>query len=151
MLRLMILPQIKILAVGKVKENYILEGMHEYLKRMKGRIEIVEIKDSTKEKESIEITRKLEKLDRFLTVALDEHGKEMTSLEFSEFIKNNFNKNLCFIVGGPDGLDKSILEGVDHTLALSRMTFTHEMARLLLVEQLYRAFSIIDGKKYHRG
>jgi len=78
MLRLMILPQIKILAVRKVKESYILEGMHEYLKRMKGRIEIVEIKDSTKEKESIEITRKLEKLDRFLTVALDEHGKEMT-------------------------------------------------------------------------
>ena len=151
MLRLMILPQIKILAVGKVKESCILEGIHEYLKRMKGRIEIVEVKDSTKEKEGIEIAGRLEKLDGFLTVALNEHGKEMASLEFSEFIKNNFNKNLCFIVGGPDGLDKSILEGVDHTLALSRMTFTHEMARLLLVEQLYRAFSIIDGKKYHRG
>jgi len=145
------MPQIKILAVGKVKENYILEGMHEYLKRMKGRIEIVEIKDSTKEKESIEITRKLEKLDRFLTAALDEHGKEFTSLEFSEFIKANSNRSICFIIGGPDGLDRSILEGVDHTLALSRMTFTHEMARLLLVEQLYRAFSIIEGKKYHRG
>ena len=151
MLRLMILPQIKILAVGKVKESCILEGIHEYLKRMKGRIEIVEVKDSTKEKEGIEIAGRLEKLDGFLAAALDEHGKEFTSLEFSEFIKANSNRSICFIIGGPDGLDKSILEGVDHTLALSRMTFTHEMARLLLVEQLYRAFSIIEGKKYHRG
>ena len=143
--------QIKLLAVGKVKEGYIIEGIHEYLKRMRNkRIEIAEVRDSTKEEEGMDILKRLERLDGFLAVALDEHGKELTSLEFSGFIKNNFNKNLCFIIGGSDGLDSSVLERVDHAIALSRMTLTHEMARLLLVEQLYRAFSIIDGKKYHR-
>ncbi len=144
--------RIKILAVGKIKENYILEGIEEYLKRMANkRIETIEIKDSNKQKEGEEILNKLERLEGYLKIALDEHGKELTSLEFSEFIRKNINRDVCFIIGGPDGLDKKILESVDHIIALSRMTFTHEMIRLFLVEQLYRAFSIIEGKEYHRN
>lgn len=143
--------KIKILAVGKIKEKWVLEGIEEYLKRMKERkIELVEVKDSDKQKEGLEIINKLEKLEGFVKIVLDEHGKEFTSLEFSEFIKKNIQKNLCFIIGGPDGLDKSVLQKCDHVIALSRITFTHEMARLFLIEQLYRAFTIIEKKNYHR-
>jgi len=145
------MPRIKILAVGKIKENYIFEGIEEYLKRMvKRRIEIIEVKDSTRKKEREEMLNKLEKLEGYLIIGLDEHGKEFTSAGFSEFMKKNLQLDICFIIGGPDGLDKKVLEKVDHTFALSQMTFTHEMVRLFLVEQLYRAFSIIEGKKYHR-
>ena len=146
------MPRIKILAVGKIKDNWILEGIEEYLKRMRNkRIKVIEIKDSNKQKEGKEILNKLKKLQGYLTIGLDEHGKELTSLEFSEFIKKNITRDICFIIGDPDGLDKSVLDKVDHKLALSRMTFTHEMVRLFLVEQLYRAFSIIERKKYHRN
>ena len=144
--------KIKILAVGKIKENYILEGIQEYLKRMKNRrIEMIEMKDSTREKECVEILKRLGKLEGYLTIGLDEHGEELTSVGFSEFMKNNLQQDICFIIGGPDGLDKKVLEKVDHILALSQMTFTHEMVRLFLIEQLYRAFTIIEGKNYHRN
>jgi len=143
--------KIKILAVGKIKENYILEGIEEYLKKMKNRrIEMIEMKDSTRKKEGGKILKRLEKLEGYITIGLDEHGEKFTSVGFSEFMKKTLQRDICFIIGGPDGLDKKVLENVDHTLALSQMTFTHEMARLFLVEQLYRAFSIIEGKKYHR-
>ncbi len=145
------MPRIKILAVGKIKEDYIEAGIHEYMKRMRNRrMEILEIDDSNKKKEGKEILEKLQKLRRFKVIALDEHGKQLTSVEFAKFIEKNINQDLCFVIGGPDGLDKNVLESVDHILALSRMTFNHEMARLFLIEQLYRAYSIIEGKTYHR-
>ncbi len=146
------MPQIKIIAVGKIKEKYILEGIQEYLKRMKNKkINIIEIKDSNKQKEGLDILNKIKKLEEYLIISLDEHGKELTSFELSDFIEENSQKNLCFIIGGPDGLNKLISSESDHIIALSQMTFTHEMARLFLIEQLYRAFSIIEGKKYHRS
>jgi 23S rRNA (pseudouridine1915-N3)-methyltransferase len=143
--------RIRILAVGGIKEDYVAQGIHEYMKRMKNkRIEIIELSDSSKKEEGEEILGKIEELKRFKTIALDEHGKELTSIEFAKFFKDNINQNLCFIIGGPDGLDKSVLDKVDYTFAISRMTLTHEMARLFLIEQIYRAFSIIKGKTYHR-
>ena len=145
------MPRIAILTVGKIKENYVQDGIDEYMKRMKNRrIVMIEVKDFGKEKEGEEISRKLGRLDGYLTVSLDEHGKELTSKEFSGFIDSNISRDICFIIGGPDGLAKSVLEKTDHKISLSRMTFNHEMARLFLIEQLYRAFSIIDGKEYHR-
>ena len=142
---------IKIIAVGKIKENYVEEGIQEYLKRMKKRkIELIEIKDSNKKNEGLDILNKISKMGDYVKIALDEHGEELTSIEFSEFIKENLTKDMCFIIGGPDGIDDKVFEKVDHKFALSKMTFNHEMARLFLIEQLYRAFSIIDGKKYHR-
>jgi len=146
------MPKIKILAVGKIKENYILEGIQEYMKRMRTRrLEIIELDDSTKEKEGEKILKRLEKLEGYMTIVLDEHGEGFTSIGFSEFMKKNLQLDICFIIGGPDGLDKSVLDKVDHAIALSQMTFTHEMVRLFLVEQLYRVFSIIEGKSYHRN
>jgi len=143
--------RIRILAVGGIKEDYVAEGINEYMKRMKNkRIEVIELDDSSKKEEGDEILEKIKKLTRFKTIALDEHGKELTSVEFAKFFKDNINQDLCFIIGGPDGLDKRVLDKADHTFTLSRMTLTHEMARLLLIEQIYRAFSIIKGKTYHR-
>ena len=143
--------RIKILAVGKIKENYILEGIYEYVKRMKNkRLEIIELKDSTKEEECNYILEKFKKLKGYITISLDEHGKELTSIEFAEFIKRIKLKDIVFIIGGPDGLNKPILDKVDYKISLSRMTLTHEMARLFLIEQIYRAFTIIEGKRYHR-
>jgi len=145
------MPKIKILAVGKIKENYVKKGIEEYMKRMGNRrLEIIELKDSTKQKEGGDILNRLKKLEGYITIALDEHGKGLTSFEFAGFIKKITQRDICFIIGGPDGLDESVLNKADYKIALSQMTFTHEMARLFLIEQLYRAFSIIEGKKYHR-
>jgi 23S rRNA (pseudouridine1915-N3)-methyltransferase len=143
--------RIRILAVGKIKENYIEEGIREYMKRMRNkRIETIEVKDSDKEQEGKEMIKKLEKLKDYLFVVLDEHGEELTSEQFAKFIKTHLNKDLCFVIGGPDGLDRNVIEKADKIISLSRMTFNHEMTRLFLIEQLYRGFSIIEGKTYHR-
>ncbi|RLG14770.1 MAG: 50S rRNA methyltransferase [Candidatus Nanohalarchaeota archaeon] len=146
------MPHIKIISVGRIKEKYIQAGIDVYQKRMSNRrVELIEIKDFGKAKEGEKIISLLEKAKDLFIVALDEHGREFTSTEFSEFLKKNLNNNICFVVGGPDGLDKSILQKADKIISLSRMTFTHEMARLFLMEQIYRGFSIMNGKKYHRS
>ena len=83
-------------------------------------------------------------------IALTHPGKQFTSHEFSaELTKLEQHNNLFFIIGGPLGLDKSILERANFTLSLSPMTFTHQMARIILEEQIYRAFMIKEGRKYH--
>ena len=143
------MPKITIIAVGKIKERYVLGGIGEYMKRMRDRVDFIEVKDSNKAKEGDDILKKLERFEG-LKVALDEHGDEMTSLQFADFA-GDAGRNTCFVIGGPDGLSEPVLKNVDKKIALSRMTFNHEMARLFLVEQLYRAFSILDGKRYHRG
>jgi len=112
-------------------------------------IEIVEIKDSVKEDECKKIVEKISGFKDSFKVALDEHGKELTSIEFSKFIKET-EKDIIFIIGGPDGLDERVLSSIDFKLSLSKMTLNHEMARLFLIEQIYRAFTILEGKKYHR-
>ncbi|MEM5792962.1 MAG: 23S rRNA (pseudouridine(1915)-N(3))-methyltransferase RlmH [Candidatus Aenigmatarchaeota archaeon] len=140
--------KIKIIAVGKVKEEFIKEGIDEYLKRIP-KIDILEIRDLGKKLESQKMIEKLKKFNG-VKILLDEHGIEMTSLEFSKLIKENLSKNICFVIGGPEGLDESIFEFGDLKLSLSKMTLTHEMARLFLIEQIYRAFTLIEGKKYHR-
>jgi len=142
--------EIRIIVVGSIKEDYVQSGIREYMKRMSDkRINFIEVPDSNIKEEGKKILEKLEKFQG-ITIALDEKGQELTSREFSRFIKENFNRDLCFIIGGPDGLSKLVLKKVDHILALSRMTFNHEMARLFFVEQLYRAYSILGGKNYHR-
>jgi len=85
-------------------------------------------------------------------VALDERGKEFTSHEFAEFLNRLLERGtreIAFVIGGAMGLDETVTQKADTVLALSRWTLTHEMARLVLLEQLYRAFTIIKGKTYH--
>lgn len=130
---------IKLICVGKVKENFFREAIYEYFKRLK-RVEILEVKDD------YSIIKMLEKFDGY-KVALSEEGKQFSSVGFTEFVKKD---KVCFVIGGEDGLSKEVKDKCSFILSLSSMTFNHEMCRLFLVEQIYRAQSIIDGKKYHR-
>ena len=140
---------IKLICVGRVKEAYIKEGIDEFVKRLSAfaNLEVIEIKDSTPEKEAVEIINKIKEGKVFL---LDEKGREYSSLEFSELIKKEmFEKNVTFVIGGPEGLS-SELKTKYQRIALSKMTFTHEMARMFFLEQLYRAFMITKNRNYHR-
>jgi len=139
--------RIRLFCAGKLKESFYREACEEFMKRLsRERIEIIEIRDSTPGKEAEEIKRKLK--NEFLVV-LDESGVEKTSGEFAEFIKN-FQGDLAFVIGGPNGISKDLKEKADLLLSMSRMTFPHELARVILLEQIYRAFMINQNKVYHR-
>jgi 23S rRNA (pseudouridine1915-N3)-methyltransferase len=106
--------------------------------------------DEQKIAEAKEIEKLLEPSD-FL-VCLDEHGKQFTSLQFAEFLNKRMVsgcKRVVFLIGGPFGIDQSILVKSSYILSLSNMTFSHQMIRLFFCEQLYRGFSILKNEKYH--
>ena len=139
----------KIVAVGKVKERYLQEGIAEFVKRLGAfdNISIVEIKDSNVLEEGEKLLKAAG--DDYL-VALAIGGKELSSEEFASFLKKNSERKMSYVIGGPEGLSERVLERADYSLSLSRMTFTHEMARFFLVEQLYRAHMINAKRKYHK-
>ncbi len=139
----------KIVAVGRVKEQYLQEGISEYVKRIGAldNLGIVEVKDSGIEEEGEKI---LKAVGDDYVVALAAGGKELSSEEFAAFVKKNSDKKVSYVIGGPVGLCGEVLERADYVLSLSKMTFTHEMARFFLVEQIYRAHMIISGRKYHK-
>ncbi len=139
--------RIKIFCVGKLKENFYREACSEFLTRLsKKRIDVIEIRDSTAEREADEIKRRLK--SEFL-VCLDAAGVEKTSEEFAEFIKN-FEGTIAFVIGGPDGITEGLKSQSDLLLSISKMTFPHEMARVVLLEQIYRGFMINENRVYHR-
>jgi 23S rRNA (pseudouridine1915-N3)-methyltransferase len=139
----------KIVAVGKVKERYLQEGIAEFVKRLGAfdNIGIAEVKDSNIQEEGEKILKAVG--DDYL-VALAIGGTELSSEEFAAFLKKNYEKKICYVIGGPEGLSEQVLERADYSLSLSRMTFTHEMARFFLVEQIYRAYMINAKRKYHK-
>jgi len=157
--------KITIIQVGKTKASSSREIEQEYLKRLKpyAAINVITLKEAStgssanpasrelsRQKEGLEILKHIPK-DSFI-IALDEHGKSMDSVEFARFIgrKRDFEgANVTFLIGGPYGLSQSILTKTNLRLSFSALTFTHEMIRILLLEQLYRAFSILAGKTYH--
>lgn len=136
---------IKILAVGKIKNKEINNLINDYITRIKHytKIEIREIKDSSPEEESKKLIEKID--DEKNVFLLSEEGKEFTSVEFSNIIK----ENVFFVIGGPFGLSENI-KGKYKLISLSKMTFPHEIARLLLVEQIYRGISIAKKLPYHK-
>ena len=140
--------EIKIVVIGKLKEKIYQRRVQKYLQWISKdvKIEIVYIKDINNK-----IITKLDKLKKnnFFPICLSENGIQMSSNAFSKFIFNN-KKKLSFIIGGPDGHSSEILNEADYILSLSKMTMPHEMATLVLMEQIYRAFSIKKGSKYHR-
>jgi 23S rRNA (pseudouridine1915-N3)-methyltransferase len=152
----------KLILVGKTDEEYLKTGIREYTSRIKRYIpfDVVEIPAlknvgnlpvaGQNTRESLLISKQLVAGD--VIVLLDEHGKEMSSEEFAEFLNKQFisgNKNLVFIVGGPFGFDPLLKKQASFILSLSRMTFSHQMVRLFFTEQLYRALTIIRGESYH--
>jgi 23S rRNA (pseudouridine1915-N3)-methyltransferase len=141
------MPQkIKLIAVGKIKDRSISSLIEEFQKRLSPfcALEIIELKDEGLEKESLKIANHL----GASTYLLDESGKMLSSAEFASLLKNT-ETPLTFIIGGPDGISGQ-LKSKARLLSLSRMTFTHEMARLFLIEQLYRAGMINSGRGYYQ-
>lgn len=151
---------IKIIALGKSKQSFISDGIAEFQKRLKPfhkvQLEILpDVKltssnsiEIVKSKEAEIILKKLSPRD--YVIALDEKGKQFSSVDFSSFmIKQLGLSNLVFVIGGVYGLSSNVLNRANYTLSFSRMTFTHQMIRFILLEQIYRAFTIIRGKKYH--
>ncbi len=148
--------------MGKTRERFIQEGIGKYTRYLKpyADIEIKELKEEKiRDLKDASLIRKKEAERIFKAVptnafimALDERGQEFTSHEFAAFINGVLEsgvREMAFVIGGAMGLDESVPMKANKVLALSRWTVTHEMARLVLLEQLYRAFTIIKGKTYH--
>jgi 23S rRNA (pseudouridine1915-N3)-methyltransferase len=140
--------KIKLIAVGKIKESYYSSGIADFSKRLQRfcKLELISVKDSTMEREGVAI---LSKISNEYVVVLDIFGKSMSSFELSEFI-NKQNKDIVFIIGSSTGLADSVKKRADLKLSLSKFTFLHEMSSLILLEQIYRAYSIIKNTGYHK-
>lgn len=151
-----------ILTVGKTKTGYIAEGIDVYLKRLRRYLacEIKELPDvrnagkiseaEQKEAEGLAILATLSTSDH--VVLLDERGKQFTSREFASRLENlmvSGRKRTIFVIGGPYGFSKAVYDRADEMLSFSKMTFNHEMIRLMLSEQIYRAMTILRGEPYH--
>lgn len=152
--------RIQILQISKTKESAIAELEAEYEKRLSAfaSLESLTLPASKKdEREAVQLEEKesfLKKLDRDARIiALDERGKQMTTEEFAELLRKerDFGSGrIQFLIGGSHGLYPDVLAAAHQSLSLSKMTFTHEMVRVFLKEQIYRAFTILAGKKYHK-
>lgn len=151
-----------LLVVGRTVEPHFIAGITDYVQRIKRYMQfemevIPELKNTKslteevqKEKEGELILKALQPGD--VLVLLDEGGKEMRSVEFAEYMKrkmNTVNKRLVFLIGGPYGFSPKVYAAAQEKMSLSRMTFSHQMVRLIFVEQLYRALSILNGSPYH--
>lgn len=143
---------IKIIAVGKIKEQYLKEAINDYQKRINKyhKLEIIEVMDDNIHTEKERILKHINKKD--YTIALDIEGNELTSIELSKKIDNLFinNNNITFIIGGSDGIDEYIKKIVNYRLSFSKMTFPHQLFRLILLEQIYRSFKILNNEAYHK-
>ena len=138
----------RIIAVGKVRKGWVQEGVALYLKRLQG-LQVVELKDSTPEKEA-EAIRSTLRADEW-PVMLMEQGTPLASIPFAQRLERLGNERLAFVIGGADGLTDELKAAARWQLSLSPMTFPDELARLLLLEQLFRAQAILQGSPYHRA
>ena len=154
--------KVKFIVVGKTNITYLVEGELEYEKRLKHYTKFEEIiipdvkqsgkwsKSEIKKKEGQMILGKLENIDH--VILLDDKGKSHSSIEFANFLQQKMNsslKSLVFVVGGAFGFSDEVYQRANSKVSLSRLTFSHQMIRLIFKEQLYRGFSILRGEKYH--
>jgi len=152
--------RITLVVIGKTSEQYLIQGIEQYVKRLKhyttfSIVELPNIKsigniNLQKEKEAELLLKYFDTQTE--VILLDERGEQFSSVAFSEFINHTMNrsvKHLVFMVGGAFGFANSIKQQAKLSISLSAMTFSHQMVRLFFTEQLYRAFTIIKGEKYH--
>jgi len=153
--------KVKLIVIGKTNSHYLIEGEKNYEKRLKHYCKFSELilkavkngsklsKNELKDKEGKLILKKLNTDDDI--ILLDENGGSFSSLNFSQFLEKKMNstKTLVFIVGGAFGYSDEIYRRCNFKLSLSKMTFSHQMVRLIFKEQLYRAFTINKGENYH--
>ena len=150
---------IKILAVGNIKEKYLKEAIEDYKKRIKKytKIEIIEIKDEIVGEESKRILLEGERIKKYITekdyiITLEIEGIQESSESFAEKINKLQieTSNITFIIGGSNGLSKEIKQQAKWHLSISKMTFPHQLFRVILLEQIYRAYKIINNESYHK-
>lgn len=154
--------KISLLVIGKTDSDYLIKGIEIYLKRLQHYIPFSLIvvpalkktknlsEEQQKQKEGELLLGQINSADTI--VLLDENGQQFTSLEFSKYIQKNMiaaTRNLVFVIGGPYGFSDAVYQKASGKIALSTMTFSHQMVRLIFTEQLYRAMSIINGEPYH--
>lgn len=150
---------IKIICVGKIKEKFFKEAIEEYKKRLTKytKINIIEVEDISinneeliKQKESELILKHIEKKDYIITLEIE--GKQLTSIELSNKIEDleQTNPNITFIIGGSYGLDDEIKKISNFKLSFSKLTFPHQLFRVILLEQIYRAYKIKNNESYHK-
>lgn len=151
---------VKLICVGKIKENYLVSGISEYLKRIKPFCDLViyEVKEMNTNdinKNIIEegnlILTNIKNDDFVITLELD--GKNISSVELSDLISNHHtynNSNITFVIGGSDGLSIDVKNKSNYKLSFGKMTYPHQLMRMILLEQIYRAFMIANNKKYHK-
>ena len=154
---------ITIIAVGKIKETYFKDSINEYLKRLISycNLKIIEIpNEPILDEKNYERYKdiKEKKILQYLNlssyiIALEIQGKQLDSVSFADKIKSVSNdgiNELTFIIGGANGLNEVVLKEAHFKLSFSKMTFTHQMTRVILIEQIYRAFKILNNENYHR-
>ena len=143
---------IKILCIGKVKESFYKDAIKEYMKRLSKyhKVIIEELPDSNKQKEEELLLKKINTKD--YNIVLDIEGEMLNSIELSNHIDKTFqmNSNITFIIGGSDGLTEKVKEIADFKLSFSKLTFPHQLFRVILLEQIYRSFKILNHETYHK-
>lgn len=149
----------KIIAIGKIKEKYLKTGIENYLKRINtyGKLEIIELKEvKAKTRAAVQLlesTALLKAAKGSYIIALDEIGQQLGSKELSSKmtkLENSSISQVSFLIGGAEGHSKELKEKANLLLSLSKLTFAHEMVRLVLLEQIYRIETIRSGHPYHR-
>lgn len=158
---------LKIICIGKLNEDYLKQAQNEYLKRLKKycNIEIIELNDQKlptilsdanvqeiKAKECSEIIQKLDKLKNYSLFALDLKGKEYDSIQFANLIQQTAtytSSTIVYIIGGTLGLTDQIIKKSNKVICFSKLTFPHQLIRIFLLEQMFRAFKILNNESYH--
>lgn len=150
---------ITIITVGNLKEKYLKAAEEEYLKRIKkyNNIKIIEVKEETEKEDFINLENEAKKISNYINskdyiITLEIEGEELSSIELSKKIEsiNMINSNITFIIGSSNGLSNIIKEKSNYKLSFSKLTFPHQLFRILLLEQIYRSYKIINNEKYHK-
>lgn len=143
---------IKIICIGKLKEQYLKDGINDYLKRISKyhKINIIELPDSNINAEGNEILKHIDNKDYLIALCIE--GEELSSIQLSEKIDKTFitNSNITFIIGGSDGIGENIKNKCNFKLSFSKLTYPHGLFRLILLEQIYRSFKILNNESYHK-
>lgn len=150
---------IKIICIGKIKEKYLDDGIKEYLKRLSKftKVEIIELQDYDFDNKQIVLDKEKDLIMKNINlkdyiITMEINGNELTSEEFAKKIDNIYltNSNIIFIIGGSYGLHDDIKKLSNYKLSFSKMTFPHQLFRLVLLEQIYRAYKINNNESYHK-
>ena len=148
--------KITIITVGKLKEKYLKDAIAEYTKRLSKscKLEIIEVADEkTPDQASVLVENGIRRKEGAYVITLEINGKLLSSEEFSEKIEQlgiQGKSHIIFVIGGSIGLSEEVLEKSDYALSFSKMTFPHQLMRVILLEQIYRAYRIIEGAPYHK-